>query len=456
MFKTRFSKKVVLLLILDFLSFYAALFATLYLRYGGNPDWPLINTHLLSFSTVFLIWLLILGAFGLYDLKIMKNGQLFFYRLIRAMATNIVLAILVFYIISAFEIEPRRNLLLIATFTTALIAALRYLFNLLIIRTSLTKILFFGITPEAVELSDWLLKNRQFGQKPVAFLSPNGENVTSTPLPTFSNVENLAHIIHDLGVDTIVVLREIKENKILVRALFQIIPRGISVIEFPTFHEALTGKIPLSLIGEVWFLENLVGAKKTSYEFFKRIIDILTALFASIPTLILLPFVSLAIKLDSEGPVFYHQQRIGRHGKEFFVIKYRTMIKDAEKMSGFKEGGPDPRHTRIGRLLRKSYLDELPQIMNILRGEMSFVGPRPERPHYVAELKQKIPFYEMRLLTQPGITGWAQVNMENDASVEDAPEKMQYDLYYVKNRSFALDSVIILRTLRIILQRRGR
>ena len=134
------------------------------------------------------------------------------------------------------------------------------------------------------------------------------------------------------------------------------------------------------------------------------------------------------------------------------------MVKDADIIGGYKKNGhgADPRITRIGAFLRKSYLDEIPQIINILRGEMSFVGPRPERPEYVEDLKQKIPFYEMRLLVPPGITGWAQVNMQDDASVEDAPEKMQYDLYYIKNRSFALDLLIALRTLFTIFQREGR
>ena len=132
------------------------------------------------------------------------------------------------------------------------------------------------------------------------------------------------------------------------------------------------------------------------------------------------------------------------------------MVQDAEQMSGLKGPGRDPRHTRVGVFLRASYLDELPQIINIIKGEMSFIGPRPERPEFVEKFKERVPFYEMRLLVPPGITGWAQINMKNDASVEDAPEKMQYDLYYIKNRSFTLDLLIILRTIFIILQRQGR
>jgi len=144
-------------------------------------------------------------------------------------------------------------------------------------------------------------------------------------------------------------------------------------------------------------------------------------------------------------------------GREFELIKFRSMVKDADQIGGFKKiEGKDPRYTPVGLFLRKSYVDELPQILNVLRGDMSFVGPRPERPEYVQDLKKNIPFYEMRLLVLPGITGWAQINMEDDASVEDAPKKMQYDLYYIKNQSFLLDINIILKTILTILSRSGR
>ena len=416
-----------LLAILDAVVFFGALTLALFIRYGGGSDWPLVKNHFLPFSIIFGVWLFLLGAFGLYDLHFMKNDKRFFYRLIRAMATNTVVSILIFYfIIPIFEIEPRRNLFLVAIFTTIFVSILRYLFNLLIIKAPSSRVLFFGITKEAVELADYLLKNPQLGNRPAAFLSSNGSGIQmELNLPHFTSTGDLPHVVGDFKIDTIIVLREIKEDQMLVNALFKVIPAGVGIIEFTAFHEMLTGKIPHSLIGEVWFLENLFGVKKTVYDFFKRGMDILLTLAAGIPAAFIFPFVALAIKIDSKGSVFYQQKRVGKHGKEFRVIKYRTMIKDADKMSGWKGDGIDPRHTRVGRFLRKSYLDELPQIVNIFRGQMSFVGPRPERPGYVKELKEKIPFYEMRLLVSPGITGWAQIHMENDASVEDAPAKMQ-------------------------------
>lgn len=455
--------KIVILFLIDLLLFWAALTLNLYIRYYRgltDPEWHLIGLHLIPFSIIFLIWLVIFGAFGLYELRFTKNTKSFFYRLLRAVATNIVLAIIIFYLILPFsEIEPRRNLFIIASLSTIFISGWRYLFNLFVIRARASRVIFFGANKETIDLAGYLLKNPQLGQRPVAFIA-NGETSLNTvlPLPLFKlENQNIAHIVQDMDADTIVISREIKENAALVKILFQVIPLGIGVIEFPACHEMLTGKIPFSLIGEIWFLENLVGIKKKFYEFFKRLSDLVVATLLGVPAALISPFIILAIKLNSPGPVLYIQTRVGRTGKEFKLIKYRSMIDNADQLSGFKTvDGSDPRQTKVGAFLRKIYLDELPQIINILKGEMSFVGPRPERLEYVAELKKKIPFYEMRLLVPPGITGWAQINMEDDASVEDAPEKMQYDLYYIKNRSFVLDLLVILRTIFIVLQRQGR
>jgi len=452
---------------MDITLLYVALLTSLVFRYSGTEDMSpaLIKRHLIPFTIVFSIWLINFGAFGLYEARIMQNSKRFLYQLMRAMLTNTVLAIVIFYLLlPAFEIEPRRNLFMITMVATLFILSWRFLFNLFIIRAPVLRIMFLGITKETLELAEFLLLHPQLGYRPVAFVSLNGygaaevlPGISQTPsIPHYPSPENVPAIIRQEGVEMVVIMREVKENMTLVKLLFDTLPLGVGVIEFSRFYEILTGKIPLSLIGEVWFLENLVGIKKRFYEFFKRGADIVMSIIAGLPALIFLPVIAAAIKIDSPGPVFYRQKRVGRHGKEFWVLKYRTMIEGADKLGGFKGRGRDPRHTRVGIFLRKSYLDELPQIWNILKGEMSFVGPRPERPEYVAYLKERIPFYEMRLLVPPGITGWAQINMENDASVEDAPEKMQYDLYYIKNRSFILDLLIILRTIYIVLRRQGR
>lgn len=460
MTQSRHYIKLLILFLGDIGFLYLALLTGLFIRYYPDPGRLLIDQHIIPFSIIFAVWLIFFQAFGLYDLKFMKNERMFLYRILRLMMTNTILAIIIFYFFP-FTIEPRRNLLIIAILTTAFIALWRYLFNFFLIKTPASRILFFGPDKEMNEFAEYLLQNRQLGLKPIGFISEH--NSIPVLSPEFLSIacyklteKSLKQIVRETRADSIIISREIKENKTLIKILFQVIPLGIGIIEFAKFHEMVTGKIPHSIIGEIWFLENLIGIKNSFYDSLKRVCDIILSLIFIIPSLFLFPLIALAIKLESPGPIFFRQKRMGKNGREFWLVKFRSMVKDAEKMSGFKGEGRDPRHTEIGAFLRKSYLDELPQIFNILRGEMSFVGPRPERPEYVAELKQKIPFYEMRLLVLPGITGWAQINMENDASVEDAPEKMQYDLYYIKNRAFILDLLIIIRTIFAILGRQGR
>lgn len=466
--------KILLLIAGDIIILYTALVWGLTLRYFPDPGWFIIHQHIFPFSLIFVAWIFSFGAFGLYDLRFIKNNKIFLYRLLRSMLINTIFAIIILYFFLAFfTIEPRTNLLIITAVTTILLIGWRYLFNLVVIRTPSSRLIFFGTTKEMIEMADYLLKNPQLGQKPIAFVINNQEQQTlPLNLPYHSlNSQNLASVIKNTKADTVVVYHSLKENTSLVKMLFQVLPLGVVITEFAKLHEKITGKIPLSLIGEVWFLENLVLAKNIFFEFLKRALDILLSILAGFFLVILLPFISLGIAISTPGDVFNHQKirarkgdgiiffsqkRVGKNGKIFDFIKFRSQRLGAEKMSEAKEIRDDPRQYSFGKFMRTIYIDELPQIWNVLKGEMSFIGPRPERPEYVEQLKQQIPFYEMRLLVQPGITGWAQVNMENDASVEDAPEKMQYDLYYIKNRSFKLDLLIILRTVSTLLKRKGR
>ena len=458
---TRISKKISLLFFGDVLLLYAALWVTLALRYGPDERGRLIGLHILPFTLVFALWLMVIGAVGLYELRLLKNEKLFLYRLLQAMAANVVLAIILFYFFP-FAIEPRRNLLLIASMAAVFFFLWRSLFNIIIPRAPASRVMFLGANEETAHLADFLLANPQLGWRPVGFISHEEENKGDLihSLPALPHLvlgpDGLRHIIRDFKPEVIVLSPEMKANTAVIQALFDAIRIGVSTVEFPAFHEMLTGKVPHSLISEAWFLENLIGAHRRSYEVGKRALDLILAFIVSLPALVTFPIIALAIRYDSPGPVFFRQKRVGRNGREFSLLKYRSMVQNADQMSAFKHTEKDMRQTRVGALLRKNYLDELPQIINIFRGEMSFVGPRPERPEFVAELKEKIPFYEMRLLASPGMTGWAQIRMENDASIEDAPQKMQYDLYYVKNQSLTLDLLIMLRTLFILIRREGR
>jgi lipopolysaccharide/colanic/teichoic acid biosynthesis glycosyltransferase len=204
-----------------------------------------------------------------------------------------------------------------------------------------------------------------------------------------------------------------------------------------------------------WFIENFSLRHRPLYEAGKRVSDILISITIMAITLPLLPFIALAVK-STPGSLFFKQLRTGRHGRTFLAMKFRSMVSNAEANGPQWSSHNDPRITRAGRFLRATRLDEIPQLVNILRGDMSFVGPRPERPEFVNRLQEQIPFYQERHLVKPGLTGWAQINYPYGDSAEDALEKLRYDLYYIKNRSLMLDVSTVLKTINTVLRGLGR
>jgi sugar transferase (PEP-CTERM system associated) len=231
---------------------------------------------------------------------------------------------------------------------------------------------------------------------------------------------------------------------------------GIQVLDAPTFYEQMTGKLLLENITPSWFIFSEGFRVTTLRRVVKRMMDVLCSLLGIVLVLPLLPLLVLAIKVDSRGPVFFRQVRVGEGDKDFLVFKFRTMRQDAEQQTGAVWAGEDdPRITRVGHFLRKTRLDEIPQLFNVLKGDMSFVGPRPERPEFVAMLKEVIPYYSERHFVKPGITGWAQVSYPYGSSVEDAIEKLRYDLFYIKHLCAIFDIFIILKTIHVVLFGKG-
>ena len=231
---------------------------------------------------------------------------------------------------------------------------------------------------------------------------------------------------------------------------------GIDVLEGTTFYEMLTGKLLVNLVNPGWLIFS-EGFKRSHIKLVvKRIMDVLFSLILLMLSLPIVILVSLLIKIDSKGPVIYSQERVGRRKKIFNIYKFRSMLENAEELSGpVWADEDDPRITRVGKRLRQLRVDELPQLWNVLKGDMSFVGPRPERDKFVKELERIIPYYHQRHTIKPGLTGWAQVNYGYGATVEDAIEKLNYDLFYIKNVSFLLDLVVVFRTVKIVLFGRG-
>ncbi len=234
---------------------------------------------------------------------------------------------------------------------------------------------------------------------------------------------------------------------------------GVIVIPLTKFLEKRFDKIPLEFyddLNRLIFLDGFDRIKAKSEQSIKRVFDIVFSLLMLIMISPILILTAIAIKLDSKGPVFFRQKRTGEHSKPFMIFKFRSMYIDAEKFGAKWAEKDDPRITRVGKFIRKTRIDELPQLINILKGEMSFVGPRPERPEFDEMLAKEIPFWMLRYLVKPGLTGWAQINYDYGASIEDAREKLKYDLYYIKNFSLYLDLKIIFKTLKVVFFGKGR
>jgi lipopolysaccharide/colanic/teichoic acid biosynthesis glycosyltransferase len=289
-----------------------------------------------------------------------------------------------------------------------------------------------------------LKENPQHGYEPLLLKLPSQE-------------QNLVEIIKKHNIQLVVSPRNIMQSKETTKELYKTLSFGISIIDFASFYESLAEKIPLSMINEEWFLENLMEINKKAFEKFKRVFDILGSIMLGIPTLIMFPFVALFSKIESSDKILVRQNRVGKNGKIFTLVKFRSMYHASETDGKAKWAEEkDPRVTRVGGFLRKTRLDELPQLWNVLKGEMSFIGPRPERPEFVKRLEKEIPHYTIRHLVKPGLSGWAQIKFSYGASVEDAMEKLQYELYYIKNRSIILDLAVTAKTIATMISHAGR
>jgi len=270
-------------------------------------------------------------------------------------------------------------------------------------------------------------------------------------------IQDLDVLVEETRPDIIVVAQLDRRGCFPTKPLLECRLRGIRVEDWPAFYEKATGKILVTAMRPSWLIFSDGFVKTPRTEIVKRLFDVSASLLGVILSAPLMVIAAIAIKLESPGPVLYRQPRLGKNGCVFILNKFRSMRPDAEKETGpIWSTEHDPRVTRIGAMLRRTRVDELPQLFNVLFGQMSFIGPRPERPEFVEKLQEQIPYYMERLAVKPGITGWAQVKYRYGSSIEDAVEKLQYDLYYIKNLSLFLDLLIVLNTVQVILFARGR
>ena len=354
---------------------------------------------------------------------------------------------------------PYSNCFIISMAACGSILSWRFIFYWIIPKLNIQhRVLFLGTSELGKMVVREMLTDAHPQFKVVGFIGEDAEQVGKRMVnPKFlGSIEDLNSIIKKEKVEKLVVSFSQSRGGFPINDLVRCKFNGLEIMELHTFYEKLRGKILLDGLRPSWLIF-AHGFKMTGWiKVEKRIFDIFLSVIGLFVTLPVSAITALLIKLESGGPIVYKQERVGENGKTFDLYKFRSMRADAEKQTGpVWAGENDPRITRVGRFIRKVRIDEIPQMINVLRGNMSFVGPRPERPHFVEMLTTKIPYYDQRHSVKPGITGWAAVNYNYGATVEDAIEKLQYDLYYIKNISLFLDVVTILKTIAIVFGRRG-
>ena len=427
----------------------------------GFPEDPAAYTGWVVRSVVVAAVLQIcLHYADLYDVRTLPDRRDQLAGLLRSLgAASVILAVLYYWIP---DLVLGRGVFAIATlFIIALVAGWRIAFEWLSLRGRPTeRLLIVGTGVAAVSLARELFERRsELGVELIGFVDSDPARV-GTPLinpGVIGTVKDIPTIVRGRRVDRVIVSLADARGKLNMDELLAMkLNDGVRFDHLASVYEQYTGKIAVENLRPSWMIFSDGFRKSRRLEALKRLSDIVTALIGLVLASPLMLMVWLALRFGSTGPAIYSQTRVGKDGVTFTIHKFRSMRVDAEAVSGAVWAQEnDPRVTRLGRFLRRTRLDELPQLWNVLRGDMSFVGPRPERPEFIAELTRQIPFYGQRHVVRPGLTGWAQVRHRYGASVDDAQEKLQYDLFYIKNLSVALDIFIILDTIKTVILRKG-
>ena len=440
--------KNILILFGDIAILYFSLFVTVYLRYSNVSGSASSNfttsqffsIHVQAFTPLILIWLLVFYIHNLYEITSAKNNLEFYSALSRSLAVIFLAAVLFFYFANFTYVAPKTNLFIYFGIFSVLFILWRGQANALFKKSLLLKTFIISDNEKGAKLAVKLNQNPQIGYRVEAVI--DSEN-------------SIARSVKETNIEALIIDDKLFNKESLVAYLYNFIDK-IEVITLDRFNERVWRKINLDNVNHLWFLNNIVSGRRSFYETTKRFFDFILGILLTPVLFSLGLFIILIVKIEGSGPIFYKQIRVGHKGKNFNLIKFRTMRQDAEKNGAQWTIENDKRVTRVGRFLRKTRLDELPQLWNILKGEMSFVGPRAERPEFHDLLVKEIPFYDRRYLVKPGLTGWAQINYTYGSSVEDTKEKLSYDFYYLKNRSFIFDVGIILKTVNIVLSALGR
>ena len=457
---SRLNARTVLLLLAEATVIFGAIVGAVDLRFGlDGARYELIERHgLLKAALATGFCLTAFYLFDLYDFIVMHDRRELVLRLVQALGLAWIALALMFYAFPYLMIG--RGVALIALpLALTLMVSWRLSIHWFLGHPDFgERILIVGSGNLAVEVAREVLDRPDAGYRIVGFVGTDSDLMGKSLINprVIGLTSELAEIVNRENIDRIVVAMGERRGLLPTEELLQLSLAGtVSIEEGASFYERVTSRVSLNMIRPSWMIFSGRGRQGRLAAPIRSFVHRFVALIGAILSLPIVLFTAVLIKLESRGPIFYRQERVGTGGKTFVLLKFRSMRVDAEQDGPVWASKNDDRTTRVGRIIRKIRVDEIPQFWNILRGEMSFVGPRPERPHFVAQLAQEIPYYEQRHLIPPGLTGWAQIKYPYGASIEDARQKLQYDLFYVKNQSLILDAIVLFETVKIILFVRG-
>ena len=457
---SRFNGRMLLLLLAEAMLLFGGLIVAVYVRLGAvDAEETLLQRngfYKAALATVFCLASFYL--FDLYDFVVIHDRRELVLRLMQALGLAWVALALMFYAVP--QVMIGRGVSFISLPLALLVmVAWRLAIHWVLGHPDLgERILIVGSGPFAIEIARETLGRPDAGFRVIGFVDSDPALVGQSLInpKVIGLTSELRSIVKKENIDRIVVAIGDRRGQFPTQELLRLSLSGdVSIEESASFYERLTGRVLLDMIRPSWLIFSSRGQRARVNELSRVIMHRAIALTGALLSLPIAVVTAILIKIDSRGSVLYRQERVGKNGRVFTLMKFRSMRIDAEKDGPVWAKTEDQRMTRVGRIIRKIRVDEIPQFWNILRGDMNFVGPRPERPHFVSQLAQEIPFYEQRHLIPPGLTGWAQIKYPYGASIEDAKQKLQYDLYYIKNQGLTLDATILFETVKTILFGKG-
>lgn len=419
-------KRKILLLLGDMAVLLASFYLTMIIGYWGSFDAHNFATHIFPFSLLYLAWLVILYIFNLYDYGSIKPTIGNIRNISVSLIVSAAIGFIFFYSFPIFGISPKTNLVINILVFGLLFIGWRRMFFSIFSKKFRKDVLILGRNDKSEDLAEEIQNNPHIGYNFVGF------------------VEDIADAQRIESVGTLIVAKDFHFDS---KNIHHLMSSDTEIMNIVEAYEKIFLKVPIEFINESWFIKNIKNSKKNFYYSFKRFFDVFITLIVLIVSSPLLILIAIGIKLEDGRAVLYKQKRVGLYNKLFYLYKFQTYIANAEKNGAEWSVENDPRITRFGRFLRHTHLDELPQVLNVLRGDLSLVGPRPERPEFVEPLEKEIPYFDLRHVIKPGVTGWAQVKFKYAGTVLESYKKFEYDMFYAKNQNLFMDAGIIFRTI---------